>query len=67
MAMERTNPTPKSELECWESLEEEIADVDLVVDEIIRSGHGLCIERLIDIRIDKRERWLKRLRGKKDD
>lgn len=62
-AMDGTNPTPKSEQECWESLEEEMADVDLVIDEIISAEHRLCIERLIDIRNDKRERWLKRLKG----
>lgn len=65
--MEGTNPPQESILECWESLEEEMADVDLVMGELLSAGNGLCIERLVDIRIDKRERWLKRLRGEKDD
>lgn len=61
-AMEGTNPTPKSILECWDALEEEMADVDLVMGELLSAGNGLYIERLIDIENEKRERWLHRLK-----
>ena len=60
-ATEGTNPTPKSERECWKSLEEEIADVDLVIGEFLSAGHGLCVERLLDIKSEKRKRWIRRL------
>lgn len=60
-AMEGTNPTPKSEQECWKSLEEEMADVDLIMGEFLSIGHGLCIERLIDIQDEKRKRWIRGL------
>ena len=61
-AMEGINPPQESILECWESLEEELADVDLVMGELISARNGLCIERLIDTANEKRERWLHRLR-----
>lgn len=66
-AMEGTNPTPKSEPECWESLEEEMADVNLVMNEIVLARDELCIERLIDTENEKRERWLHRLRKNREE
>lgn len=61
MAMEGTNPTPKSELECWKSLEEEIADVTLAMGKIVLSREELAMDRIVDIQNDKNARWIHRL------
>lgn len=59
-AMEGTNPTPKSVEECVENVDEEIADVSLLVDLL---GYNKREHMLAQggIAYRKAERWLKRL------
>lgn len=59
-AMEGTNPTPKSVEECVENMDEEIADVSLLVSrlEYNTKEHLLSQGR---VAYWKAERWLKRL------
>lgn len=59
-AMEGTNPTPKSVEECVENMDEEIADVSLLVDLL---GYNKREHLLSQGRVAQRkaERWLKRL------
>ena len=58
--MEGTNPTPKSVEECVENMDEEIADVSLLVDLL---GYNKREHMLAQcgIAYRKAERWLKRL------
>lgn len=65
-AMEGTNPTPRSVEECMANMDEEIADVALLVELLGYDGadHTLvqsCIAQ------DKAERWLRRLEGAHHD
>ena len=59
-AMEGTNPTPKSEQECWDDLNEEIADTFLVIQQM-----GLTdkehTKKFAAIAEKKKKRWLDRL------
>lgn len=59
-AMEGTNPPQRSILECWDDLDEEIADVFLVIQQM-----GLAdkenTKKFVDIAGKKKERWLDRL------
>lgn len=59
-AMDGTNPTPMSVEECVENMDEEIADVSLLVDLL---GYNKKEHLLSQIRVVQRkaERWLKRL------
>lgn len=59
-AMEGTNPTPMSVEECVENMDEEIADVSLLVDIL---GYNTKEHMLAQGRVAQRkaERWLKRL------
>ena len=54
------NPTPKAKIDCEEALMEEIADVHLCIGVI--STHFECYNKLDDIEISKRERWVQRIR-----
>lgn len=51
------NPTPKSAVECWESLMEELADVIVCIHELGKAGYEFSV---IDVD-KKRERWEKRI------
>lgn len=59
-AMEGTNPTPKSVEECVANMDEEIADVYLL---ILQLGYSKPEHITTQVRIaeQKEERWLKRL------
>lgn len=54
------NPTPKAKIDCESALMEEIADVHLCLGVI--SSHFECYNKLDDIEISKRERWVQRIR-----
>ena len=59
-AMEGTNPTPRSVEECVANMDEEIADVSLLVDLLgYNKGEHMLAQGGIAYR--KAERWLKRL------
>lgn len=59
-AMEGTNPTPRSVEECVANVDEEIADVSLL---ILQLGYNQPEHVITQLRIaeQKEERWLKRL------
>lgn len=55
--MRRENPTDKAFGECIEDLTEEVADVELVLEEIT----WLNRDRIREIQVEKKARWLSRL------
>ena len=64
-AIDGKNPTPKTISNCEVSLDEEIADVKLCLDELgFYSEDHLSIQ--FDIMTTKRKRWLSRLLARKD-
>lgn len=66
-AIDGTNPTPKSVDECMESFFEEMADVDVCM-EALSAFDDMDTKDNSDFydikRIEKKERWLKRLKEK---
>lgn len=52
------NPTPKSEKECWDNLLEEMADVNVCIEELLDYVDLMGMRRTIT---RKRERWHERL------
>lgn len=54
------NPTPKSEMECIDSLTEETADVLLILDQL---KSIIADERVKDIKAQKMVRWKLRMGG----
>lgn len=54
------NPTPKAKNDCVSEIIEEIADVHLCIGVI--SDQFKCYNKLDDIEIAKRERWVQRIR-----
>lgn len=64
-AIDGKNPTPKTFGECKLELDEEIADVELCLNELgFHSEDHLFIQA--NIMDDKRKRWLSRLLARKD-
>ena len=61
MAMEGTNPPQRSILECWDDLDEEIADVFLVIQQMGLTDKKNA-EKLLTIIDQKKKRWLNWLR-----
>lgn len=59
-AIDGANPTPKTELQCWEALYEEIADVELVI-EALDLNEPDFIETQSVLMAFKEARWTKRL------
>lgn len=59
------NPTPKSRDEIVESLEEEIADV-LNCIYLIQTPLMIFDDELADIMLDKRDRWIERIKEHKE-
>lgn len=51
------NPTPKTAIECGKAIQEEISDVLLCLQELLRTGYAADPELLED----KRQRWHTRL------
>lgn len=60
-AMEGTNPPQRSILECWDDLDEEIADVFLVIQQMGLTDKKNA-EKLLAIIDQKKKRWLDWLR-----
>lgn len=56
-AMEGTNPPQRSILECWDDLDEEIADVFLVIQQMGLTDREHT-EKFVAIAEKKKERWL---------
>lgn len=61
MAMEGTNPPQRSILECWDDLDEEIADVFLVIQQMGLTDKKNA-EKLLTIIDQKKKQWLNWLR-----
>lgn len=59
-AMEGTNPTQKGILECWDDLDEEIADTFLVIQQMGLTDREHT-KKFVAIAVKKKERWLDRL------
>lgn len=56
------NPTPKSEEECYASIEEELGDVFICITELSQAGYLLDMPTMRS----KRERWSKRIKEMED-
>ena len=64
--LRRENPTPKTEQEILDNLHEEIADVLVCIDELVKSN--LIIFGYINlIRDEKTKRWYERVKVVKDN
>ena len=70
-ALDGTNPTPKSVVECLENIQEEMADVFVCLTMFGKSAErdGILIynrymEKVIKIEDEKEARWLHRLQDK---
>lgn len=60
-AMEGTNWTPKTVLECMTQLEEEYADIQVVLEAMDYSAPWIDYDRTYVIQNEKMRRWAKRL------
>lgn len=64
--LRRENPTPKTEQEILDNLHEEIADVLVCIDELVKSN--LIVSGYINlIRDEKTKRWYERVKVVKDN
>lgn len=61
--IEKENPTPCTEEECREHLNEEVADVDLLF-KLLNLTTSANINRILKIEKAKRERWIDRLQSR---
>ena len=64
--MRDENYTPKTMEECVAAMKEEIADVELCLNTIIDSGMVCTNSEVVDIYMEKRDRWFKRLGNEGD-